>query len=92
MFTTQTGPACHRCGSLVISSGCVNRCKEETMKSDQRAYPCASCGVMRSASEGGTVFTVCDACWDDTVPSASATTEGTRGETPGRAEKPGGTR
>ena len=49
--------------------------------SDQRAYPCASCGVMRSASEGGTVFTVCDACWDDTVPSASATTEGPRGET-----------
>src|SRR6185437_9570092 len=49
--------------------------------SDQRAYPCAACGVMRSASEGGTVFTVCDACWHDTVPSASATTEGPRGET-----------
>ena len=49
--------------------------------SDQRAYPCASCGVMRSASEGGAVFTVCDACWHDTVPSASATTEGPRGET-----------
>ena len=31
-------------------------------------------------------------CIYDTVPSASATTEGPRGETPGRAEKPGGTR
>ena len=24
-------------------------------------YPCADCGVSRT--EGGTVFTVCDACW-----------------------------
>lgn len=26
-------------------------------------YPCARCGVMRTKEHGGTVFTVCDACW-----------------------------
>jgi hypothetical protein len=31
---------------------------------DARVYPCADCGVLRSKAEGGTVFTVCDACWD----------------------------
>lgn len=37
--------------------------KDEGAASD-RVYPCADCGVMRSKDEGGTVFTVCDACWD----------------------------
>lgn len=27
-------------------------------------YPCADCGVLRSESEGGKIFTVCDDCWD----------------------------
>jgi hypothetical protein len=31
---------------------------------DERKYPCADCGTMRSKSEGGTTFTVCDACFD----------------------------
>jgi hypothetical protein len=31
---------------------------------DARIYPCADCGKMRSKNEGGTVFTVCDECWD----------------------------
>ena len=31
--------------------------KEET-------YPCADCGLLRTKEEGGTVFTVCDECWD----------------------------
>lgn len=30
----------------------------------ERIYPCVKCGVMRSKAEGGTVFTVCDECWD----------------------------
>ena len=30
----------------------------------ERIYPCADCGTMRSKDEGGTVFTVCDTCWD----------------------------
>ena len=27
-------------------------------------YPCARCGALRTKEEGGTTFTVCDACWD----------------------------
>ena len=26
-------------------------------------YPCEKCGALRTMAEGGTVFTVCDACW-----------------------------
>ena len=34
-------------------------------KNDQnRVYPCADCGTLRSKDEGGTTFTVCDKCWD----------------------------
>ncbi len=29
-----------------------------------RIYPCDDCGKLRSKDEGGTVFTVCDECWD----------------------------
>lgn len=31
---------------------------------DDLIYPCADCGKMRSKNQGGTVFTVCDDCWD----------------------------
>jgi len=31
--------------------------------SKERKYPCLACGKLRSADEGGTVFTVCDECW-----------------------------
>ena len=31
---------------------------------DAKIYPCEDCGKMRSKNEGGTVFTVCDECWD----------------------------
>jgi hypothetical protein len=27
-------------------------------------YPCDECGTMRTKAEGGTTFTVCDACWE----------------------------
>lgn len=27
-------------------------------------YPCNDCGVLRTKAEGGTIFTVCDECWD----------------------------
>lgn len=36
----------------------------ESPPNDARVYPCADCGLMRSKAEGGTVFTVCDTCWD----------------------------
>lgn len=31
---------------------------------DARIYPCDRCGAMRTRAEGGTVFSVCDTCWD----------------------------
>ena len=31
---------------------------------DPRPHPCAECGVLRTKSEGGAVFTICDGCWD----------------------------
>ena len=31
---------------------------------NDRVYPCAKCGTLRSKREGGTTFTVCDDCWD----------------------------
>lgn len=30
----------------------------------ETTYPCAVCGKPRTREEGGTVFTVCDKCWD----------------------------
>ena len=27
-------------------------------------YPCDKCGKLRTKDEGGTVFTVCDECWE----------------------------
>lgn len=41
---------------------------EMTVSDDERVYPCADCGVMRSKNEGGTTFTVCDDCWDKHYP------------------------
>lgn len=32
--------------------------------SNKRIYPCDECGKLRSGDEGGTVFTVCDECWE----------------------------
>ena len=36
-----------------------------------RKYPCDMCGKLRSKDEGGTVFTVCDECWDKSYPKSS---------------------
>lgn len=33
-------------------------------ESDQRIYPCAECGKLRSKAEGGAIFTACVECWD----------------------------
>lgn len=35
--------------------------------SETRIYPCRHCGKLRTKAEGGTVFTVCDKCWDETM-------------------------
>lgn len=34
------------------------------MSRTEKIYPCADCGLMRSEAEGGTIFTLCDICWD----------------------------
>ena len=39
-------------------------CQCENCKNAQ-VYSCEDCGKMRSQNEGGTVFTVCDECWDN---------------------------
>lgn len=31
-------------------------------------YPCDDCGALRTKPEGGTVFTVCDDCWNKYYP------------------------
>lgn len=36
----------------------------ERGKVEERLYPCADCGKLRTKDEGGTTFTVCDECWD----------------------------
>lgn len=36
----------------------------EPVNNDDEVYPCADCGVLRSQNQGGTVFTLCDECWD----------------------------
>jgi hypothetical protein len=33
-----------------------------------RVYPCLHCDKMRTKDEGGTVFSVCDECWDKYPP------------------------
>lgn len=32
---------------------------------EPKLYPCHKCGKLRTKSEGGTVFTLCDKCWDE---------------------------
>ena len=41
-----------------------------TREQADRIYPCAECGVMRTKAEGGTTFTLCDACWEKAFPPA----------------------
>ncbi len=36
----------------------------EKAKNGEKMYPCDDCGELRSKDEGGTVFTVCEGCWD----------------------------
>ncbi len=41
---------------------------ERMRNADAKIYLCAKCGTMRSQNGGGTVFTLCDACWDKLLP------------------------
>lgn len=37
-------------------------------EAEPRIYPCSRCGTMRTKSEGGTTFTICEECWDAAWP------------------------
>lgn len=39
----------------------------------EETYPCSDCGKLRTKAEGGTVFTVCDNCWDKHYPKEAMT-------------------
>lgn len=66
-------PATHHAGhSECVMDGdsrCVDTAEPATPTDSEQIYPCAQCGAMRTKAEGGTTFTVCDACWDAAVPS-----------------------
>jgi len=34
---------------------------------EEEQYPCDECGELRTKSEGGTTFTICDKCWEKHV-------------------------
>lgn len=33
-------------------------------RGQEPGYPCQKCGCERTKAEGGTMFTLCDECWD----------------------------
>lgn len=35
-----------------------------TTEKQEKKYPCIQCGKLRTKEEGGTTFSLCDACWD----------------------------
>lgn len=46
----------------------------EPAPAPEPTYPCAKCGALRTKAEGGTTFTVCDKCWDESHPVGGANT------------------
>lgn len=49
--------------------------------SEDKKYPCAKCGVLRTKEEGGEIFTVCDKCWDsESLISMAASFKGVKDE------------
>ena len=49
--------------------------REQPTQDIDRRYPCDKCGVLRTKTEGGTTFTVCDACWDERAETVEETHE-----------------
>ncbi len=37
---------------------------DEELADTEDNYPCEDCGAPRTKAQGGTIFTVCDDCWD----------------------------
>lgn len=40
-------------------------CMDESAMEEK--FPCVKCGKLRTKNEGGTTFTICDACWKEKV-------------------------
>lgn len=59
-FTTLL---CNRCKKPIYISGKIAKPVEE------KKYPCAECGKLRTKDEGGNTFTVCDECWKKKYPT-----------------------
>lgn len=53
----------HELGASALSGFC-EREKQKGSSTEDRIYPCEECGKLRTKSEGGTLYTVCDECWD----------------------------
>lgn len=67
-------------GTCVLNKGHSERCRTawepapvSAATVEERIYPCDRCGKLRTKAEGGTTFTVCDACWATPPPSAAGT-------------------
>ena len=81
-----TERACPRCGSTDFRCAEHEFCAKCTADDETRPsvhpyateragvgplYPCEDCGTLRTKAEGGTTFTVCDACWDKAMERAA---------------------
>ena len=55
------GKPISRADALQISRRILERAERE--RTEQR-FACDHCGLLRTASEGGTIFALCDECWD----------------------------
>ena len=65
----RAGSPCEHHYCLANTRRCCkcDQLREEPPAEPQEAtptYPCAECGAPRTKEEGGTTFTVCDACWE----------------------------
>jgi hypothetical protein len=54
----------------------------QQQKGQEKLYPCAECGKLRTKDEGGTTFTVCDECWEKSHPHPEEIAELKRSELP----------
>jgi len=73
---------CSGCATAMTPEECAagvcSNCRNEprgpqpaaTSAATEPTYPCDRCGALRTKAEGGTTFTVCDACWDATTGAA----------------------
>lgn len=68
-------PCCPRKGNEPHWGGCLTWSVPARVATERAGveplYPCEDCGTLRTKAEGGTTFTVCDACWDKAMERAA---------------------